>query len=161
MAGPEGSPLLHRVCGRVGETHRGRAIIELEIDPREAGAGPECAACRLCSAAGSGRVELRASVPAGLELHPGERVEVEIRRVAPHQAALLLYGMPLAVFLAASLGVWAATGSENAAALAGFGGLAAAFLALFLAERGRGPGARVVGPAGDRFDRAGPTSPSP
>lgn len=159
MAGPEGLAPFHRVCGRVCEAHRGRAIIELEIDPREAGSGPECAACRLCSPAGSGRVELRASVPAGMELRPGERVEVEIRRVAPHKAALLLYGMPLAVFLAASLGVWAATGSENGAALAGFGGLAAAFLMLFLVERGRGPGARVVGSAGDRDGRAGPTSP--
>jgi positive regulator of sigma E activity len=84
-------------------------------------------------------------VAKGLQLAPGDRVEVEIRLVSPGKAGLLLYGLPLAAFLTASLVVFFVTGNENASAVSGFSALAAAFLILFLVERGRGASARVVG----------------
>jgi positive regulator of sigma E activity len=137
---------MHRTTGRVVEVRAGRSIIELEVDSAQAGKQPECDSCGLCSAAGaaSGKVELRAWVAEGLDVSPGDRVEVEIRLVSAGKAGLLLYGLPLAAFLAASVGVYAATGSENASAVSGFSALAAAFLILFLVERGRGASARVV-----------------
>ncbi len=139
-------PSMHRTTGRIVEARGGRSIVELEVDPGEAGKKPECADCGLCSAAGAaaGKVELRAWVADGLDVSAGDRVEVEIRPVSPGKAGLLLYGLPLAAFLAASLGVYAATGSENASAVSGFSALAAAFLILFLVERGRGASARIV-----------------
>lgn len=139
------APALHREAGRVAEVRRGRAIIELEA-AAAAGERPECARCRLCSTASgaAGRVELRAAVPPELELAPGDRVEVELRLAPPGRAALLLLGLPLAAFLAASGAIWALSGSEDAAAVAGFVALAAAYLVLAAVERRRGPRARVA-----------------
>ncbi len=138
-------PRLHRTVGRVVEVHRDRAILELEVSPADVGKKPECGGCGLCSADRSGRVELRAYLAEGVVVQKGDRVEAEIRLVAPGRAALLLYGMPLLAFVGTSMIVWFATGgSQNASAVSGFSALAAAFLLLFLIERGRGPSARVV-----------------
>ena len=161
MSEPQNASL-HRVTGRVVEAWRDRAIVALEIGAEEAGRGERCAGCRMCAVTPAGSVELRAWLPPGLSVAAGDRVEVEVRSVAPHRAALLLYGMPLAAFLGATIVVWYATGSEGASALAGFGALAAAFLTLYLVERGRGASARVLGPAPVGGGPAGgATSPSP
>jgi positive regulator of sigma E activity len=137
---------LHRVTGRVIESHRDRVIVELDVTPDQVGKKPECAGCGLCSSAGAapGKVEIRAYLGEGVTAAVDDRVEVEIRLATPGKAALLLYGLPLLAFLGASLGVWFATENENASAISGFSALAAAFMILFLVERGRGASARVA-----------------
>jgi positive regulator of sigma E activity len=138
-------PRLHKATGVVVEVRKDRTIVELEIDPGEAGKQPQCSGCGLCSPAGAGaaKVELRAWLAEGVSVERGDRVEVEIRLATPSKAALLLYGLPLLAFLGASVGVWFATQNESASAVSGFSALGAAFLILFLVERGRGAGARV------------------
>jgi positive regulator of sigma E activity len=130
----------------VTEVYRDRAIVELEVDPQEAGNMPECSGCGLCASGGPGRgkVELRAYLAEGISVSQGDRVEMEIRLATPAKAALLLYGLPLLAFLGGSLGVWFATGNENASAMTGFCALGAAFLLLFVVERGRGASARIL-----------------
>jgi positive regulator of sigma E activity len=141
------APRLLRETGRVVEARGGRVIVELEPAPAgRAGERQECAGCGLCSPAGAGggRMEIRASLAPGQSVAPDDRVEVEIRLASPGRAGFLLYGLPLAAFLGFGLTVWLVTGSEDAGAVSGFSALAAAFLVLFLVERGRGGAARVV-----------------
>ncbi len=138
------APRLHRVTGRVVEIHKNRTIVELDVDPAEAGKKPECSGCGLCSTAGAGKVEIRACLTEEFVVKKGDRVEVEIRLVTPAKAASLLYGLPLIAFLGASLAVWFSTGSDVASAVSGFSALGAAFLILFLVERNRGAAARVL-----------------
>ena len=130
--------------GRVVETRRGRAIVELDVRPEEAGKKPHCSGCGLCTSAGGGNPELRAVVPEGLDLSADDRVEVRLRLASSGAAAMLLFGVPLLLFLGASFAGWLLTGSEPVAAAAGFSGLTAGFVVLFAADRIRGPRATVT-----------------
>jgi len=141
------TPEFHTETGRVAEAYRGRAIVELDVPP-DAGSRPECARCGLCASMGGGRAgavaELRAVVPAGLQLAPGDRVELRLRLASPGRAAVLLLGLPLAAFVGGVLGAWQLWKSEAAMIGCGFGALVAAYLALYLVDRSRGPRAVVT-----------------
>jgi len=142
----EAAAEFHTETGKVVEVHKGRAIVELEVSARS-GSKPECARCGLCSAAGAkagALPELRASVPAGLAIAPGDRVEVRLRLATPGKAGLLLLGLPLVAFLGGLfLANWLWK-SEAAMMACGFGALGAAFLVLYAVGRRRGAMATIT-----------------
>lgn len=99
-----------------------------------AAACPRCAAGRGCGAATSfGRRALRdidVVVPAGLDLHVGERVRLNLAPARILHAAWLVYGMPLAgMVLAVAVAALVATpAGDLAIAVFASGGLAGGFL---------------------------------
>ncbi len=82
--------------GRIIELSDGKAKVSL---PRKVG----CAGCGKCAfAAGGGSMVLEAENEAGA--HLGDEVEVNVPSRDPLQAALLVFGLPLAALLFGAIG---------------------------------------------------------
>ncbi len=94
-----------------------------------------CGSCCACSMLASG--EAVVEVQRG-DLRPGDRVRVRIPHVSAHLAILLVFGLPLLMFM---FGIWAGQALEggerigNASVVGGIVGLIVALLVAWLANR--------------------------
>ena len=92
-----------------------------------------CDGCRVCAAIGPGGMVIEALNSAGAKV--GDRVRVEAAGPDPLRAALLVYGLPLALLVAGCLGGTALTGSQTAGMGVGFAAFLLAYGALHRYDR--------------------------
>lgn len=120
-----------RVVGLRGGDAPERGVVLIAVEPV-----PACRRCmegRGCGAGlmfASGATEIAVPAPPGLELVPGDAVELRLPAEALLRVALLAYGLPLAGLLLAAAGA-ALTGAGDLMTVlaAGFGTLAGALAA--------------------------------
>ena len=109
-----------------------KATVRLDRKPRE-----ECGSCCACSAFSTGGGPPAVDVPRD-DLEEGERVRVRIPRVNAYLSMALVFGLPLALFMAGiAVGQRLEGGARvgNVSALGGLIGLITAFLVAWLANR--------------------------
>ncbi|MDR1209961.1 MAG: SoxR reducing system RseC family protein [Clostridiales bacterium] len=89
--------------GLVISTEGGLAVVETAR-------GDMCAKCGACGVTGGERAS-RVSLANAVGARPGDRVTLELAEGAFLSAALVMYGAPLAAFLAGLIGGWALWGA--------------------------------------------------
>jgi len=109
-----------------------KAIVRLDRKPRK-----ECGSCCACSAFSTDGGPPAIEVPRA-DLEEGEHVRVRIPRVNTYVSIALVFGLPLAMFMAGiAIGQSLEGGARvgNVSALGGLIGLITAFLVAWLANR--------------------------
>ena len=138
--------------GKVVSVENGIACVEL---PRK----PVCGKCGLCMMSGTAPVMLmQAYAPNGVT--PEERVTVVVDRSLRWRAQLWLLAVPLVTFIGSAIVAKIVLGwGDGFTALAAFGGMAASFGMVMLADTWRGwsikPVAWVTTEADESGDNAG------